>query len=386
MNFKLNAGLTRFRAVSEHDTQMTNPRSVLAQPQHDSTASCPSDCQRLGTNYLAAAKELAPNTVAQYRLETVKWLQWCRENHVTSVPEAAEKWRAYWHWRKKTSTPISWGFKAAQQRKMWAYAVETGLVAVSPVNPGSLPKLSKRREAPAEKDVERMLQPDFPVTPKSLRNQVLLVLLTTTGARISEIASLTRANLHLKEREAFVTVKGGAMGKIYLTIEAVAVINAWLIEGRPKWERKDSPDNVLLSERGGSLTRCTACKAIGQRARHRGVKMTAHQLRHRFATRLLESGATLPEVSKLLNHRALSSTLVYLHTTDQQARSAHARLNAGANTPVPRAGGLAAGAAALPPRPEGRGRQKALGAGAAKTNPKAPLNVGALEDGIEEWL
>jgi hypothetical protein len=67
---------------------------------------------------------------------------------------------------------------------------------------------------------------------------------------------------------------------------------------------------------------------LRERAKQRGLKtITPHQVRHRFATKMLESGATLMETAKLMNHKTIRSTLNYLHTSQEKARAAHERFS-----------------------------------------------------------
>jgi site-specific recombinase XerD len=182
---------------------------------------------------------------------------------------------------------------------------------------------------PDEPTFQKLMTPDYPgKTSRSLCDMALLNLLASTGCRVSEICNLTRANLDLEKRMATVTLKGGATGVVYLHREPAEIVKEWLNKGRPQCEKEASPDAVLLTEKGKKLDASAASRRIQEHCRRRGItKVTAHTLRHRFATKLLERGATLMEVQALMNHKSLSSTLVYLHTTETQARAAHARLS-----------------------------------------------------------
>jgi integrase/recombinase XerD len=56
-----------------------------------------------------------------------------------------------------------------------------------------------------------------------------------------------------------------------------------------------------------------------------GVKATLHQLRHTCASDLIADGAKLPHVQKLLGHKAISTTMLYLHIAGPELAEAMQR-------------------------------------------------------------
>lgn len=67
----------------------------------------------------------------------------------------------------------------------------------------------------------------------------------------------------------------------------------------------------------------TLGKALKAAGRHAGLakRVTAHTLRHSFATNLLAGGASITQVQELLGHNSVETTQVYLHCIPQFARS-----------------------------------------------------------------
>jgi site-specific recombinase XerD len=95
---------------------------------------------------------------------------------------------------------------------------------------------------------------------------------------------------------------------------------------RAYW-REHRPEYWLFPDRSGSqpIDRCTVLKCI--RAAAQDAKLTkpigCHTLRHSYATHLLEEGADLRTIQRLLGHRDIRSTLLYLHLTQKGIKNVH---------------------------------------------------------------
>jgi len=150
---------------------------------------------------------------------------------------------------------------------------------------------------------------------KNTKHRIALELLYYAGLRLSEVINLTwkdidfdREIIHLKE------TKGQR--------ERIIFFHEKLRESLKNCNNKDEKF-ILVSERGNKYNNRTIQQIVKNQAIKAGIKkkVTPHCLRHSFATHLLEAGADIRYIQKLLGHRNLQTTQIYTHVANRDIKN-----------------------------------------------------------------
>lgn len=150
------------------------------------------------------------------------------------------------------------------------------------------------------------------------RDRAIFTLMLRCGLRIGETANLQVSDLYLEEELPRMVVrgKGSRERTVYLSPQAVNVLVSYLAE-RPAV----SSEFVFLSY----LEEGLSTHAIHMRLLHycklAGLNFTAHQLRHSFANDLLNVDMPITSIQKLLGHRWIETTQVYVMANDRQVQA-----------------------------------------------------------------
>ncbi len=157
----------------------------------------------------------------------------------------------------------------------------------------------------------------------ALRDLAMLELMYASGLRVSELVTLRVEAVNLEAgfvrvmgkgaRERVVPVSGGTIGKI----------RDYLKHLRPRLLKGGESPYLFISQRGTAMTRQRFWQAIKGYGRMAGVRVTPHVIRHSFATHLLEGGADLRSVQKMLGHSDISTTQVYTKVTAERLKKVY---------------------------------------------------------------
>jgi site-specific recombinase XerD len=146
------------------------------------------------------------------------------------------------------------------------------------------------------------------------RDRAVLLLLARLGLRACEVVRLTLDDVDWDRGQLRVCGKGGRESFLPLTADVGEAIAAYLRRGRPT-----SPDRHIFLRcvapiRGlmeGSDGIGTIVRHALNRARVSAPHRGSHQFRHALAVRMLQLGASLPEIGRVLRHRSPQSTSLY---------------------------------------------------------------------------
>lgn len=148
----------------------------------------------------------------------------------------------------------------------------------------------------------------------ALRNHALVELVYSCGLRAAEAVGLDLVDVDFEQELVRVRGKGGKERVVPLGEVAAHTVARYLREARPQLAR-GAIDALFLSVRGHRLDTSTL----------RRLHPHPHQLRHAFATHLLEGGADLRTIQELLGHSSLSTTQVYSHVDARHLRKVYDR-------------------------------------------------------------
>jgi len=122
--------------------------------------------------------------------------------------------------------------------------------------------------------------------------------------------------------------KGGGERSLPIEVPLEVLLEAYLESRRVRFGVVRGSDALLVDNRGQGLRRGGLQYLVRQCYKHAGVNdrvargTLVHALRHTFATRLAEDGASVTEIMRLLGHASLSSSQAYIQVTDRAQREA----------------------------------------------------------------
>ena len=161
-----------------------------------------------------------------------------------------------------------------------------------------------------------------------VRDLAILELFYSAGLRISELRGVNRSDLDLlgglvkvrgKGRKERIVPVGGHAQRALREYERVR--ETLIAQVGPAAERTA----FFLSRLGKRMSPKTLHNAVVARLRgvDEGAGLSAHALRHTFATHLLDQGADLRAVQELLGHASVSTTQIYTHTSVERLKQVH---------------------------------------------------------------
>jgi len=237
----------------------------------------------------------SPQTVKSYGDGVRAYLNWCATNNKPAVLDRRQL-------REFVDGLLTAGAKPATAvarhlavRRFSGWLTEEGEQGADPLLGLKSPKLDTPVVEPLSDDELRaMLKacrgPDL----RDKRDEAILRLMFTTGARAGEVAAMEVADLNLRTDPPTVIIRRGKGGKgrvIPLAVETAAAIDKYLRARKP--HRLHNEPALWLGDRGKRFSYDAMHQSLGMRAQMAGVaNFHPHRLRHTAAHRWLSKGGS----------------------------------------------------------------------------------------------
>ncbi len=266
--------------------------------------------------HLAAERRLSPHTVAAYqrdlqdltRLVADKPLA---ELGVSDIRGAVVKLRS------QNLAPASVARHLSSWRGFYAFACRRLGYASNPCTGLRPPKAAKALPDILSPDACTQLLDGESASAADdallARDRAMFELFYSSGLRLSELTGLDLNDVDLQSGEAQVTGKGRKTRIVPVGRQALAALAAWLQQRLPL--ARDDTVALFISQRGTRLSPRSVQLRLNRWARQAGLSQHVHphQLRHAFATHVLQSSGDLRAVQEMLGHASISTTQVYTH-------------------------------------------------------------------------
>jgi len=280
--------------------------------------------------FVAAMRDghrLAPATCRADARDLDRLRTWCRQHRIETI-EALDpvRLRAFSASLARAGLdPRSIQRHLSALRRWFGWLVDEGALRSNPAADLKAPRVRRKLPETLDPDeVARLLEVPGD-RPLDIRDRAMLELCYSSGLRVSELADARWDRLDARQGLLRVIGKGDKERVVPVGRHALAALDEWR-RTVAVFASGDS-EFIFVTASGRPLGVRAIQKRIGQRARSQGLgrHVHPHQLRHSFASHILESSGDLRAVQELLGHANLSTTQIYTHLDFQHLAEVYDR-------------------------------------------------------------
>ena len=274
--------------------------------------------------YIQQEKRYSPNTITSYRKDLEDFLSFLMDREGMEELHKAEKKMVrnfIVFLSEKGLTKRSINRKISTLKSFYAFLQRISLINVSPVEGLSTLKFYPEKQIPFSKEEMQDLSVILDSGEVELLDRLIIEVLYQTGMRRAELCDLLLENVHFYRNEITVIGKGNKQRIVPISPVLMQELKVYNDE-----YRKPNPDVDLyffVTPKGKKITEKFVYLLVTRylSAVSSKRKRSPHILRHSFATHILNNGAEISKVKKMMGHASLSSTQVYTNADIEQLKN-----------------------------------------------------------------
>ena len=296
-------------------------------------------CASLLDGYLESLRVeqgASEHTIRAYRVDLEAFLRWCDRHGVDPLVTTYRELRGYLgEMDAARYSRATVNRRLSSLRGFYGWMSIVGAVKSDPASVIAGPKLARHLpHVLKHAEMERLLRvhsaTDFAGNPREqtdadMRDQAILEFLYASGARISEVAGLKLSDVDFSSHLVRVFGKGRKERIVPLHDTCLDALRLYLREARPALLNGKVTDAFFVSTRGNPMSADSMRKMFKATVSAAGLDgtLSPHDMRHTFATDLLDGEADLRSVQEMLGHASLSTTQIYTHLTPARLQEVH---------------------------------------------------------------
>ena len=254
---------------------------------------------------------LGSATQQAYQRDLKAFEQWCMSQSLDAIEDidthTIRGFAASEH--RRGLNPRSIQRRLSGLRRLFRALRQQGILQSDPTEGVKAPKV--KRKLPETLDIDQVLALlDIPTdTPIAKRDRAMLELFYASGLRVSELTALKWQDLDMTEGLVKVLGKGQKERLVPVGRHALRALEGW------RQQQPPGTEHLFTNPAGRQLSVRALQKRVAHWSQHQGLdqRVHPHQLRHSFASHILQSSGDLRAVQELLGHANLSTTQIYTH-------------------------------------------------------------------------
>lgn len=281
--------------------------------------------------YLKEEKKSSDNTCEAYMRDIKAFGEFLQRRGIVALEKAGSNDVAAYMMELKNSgkSKATINRKLSSIRTYYKFLIKKGMMKENPTEDIKSPRIERRElDYLTIEEVETLLlAPDESI--KGIRDRAILEVLYATGIRVSEIIELRLKDINL--RMGFLTLNGahGRARIVPMGSMARRALDHYILSSRPALMKDGTPDDpesiLFVNYLGEAFSRQGFWKLMKQYGRQVGLedRLTPHILRTSFAVHMVQNGADLKSLQKLMGHEDIMATRIYLSVTKNRIKDVY---------------------------------------------------------------
>lgn len=272
--------------------------------------------------YLQFEKRCSPHTVTSYKKDLEDFTQFCLKTEATADISKADK-KVIRNFivdlSENNIAKRSINRKLSSLRSFYLFLLKIGEIRVSPADAIQSLKFYAEKQIPmSEEEMQRLSDSVFSQVTDVLEKCIMEVLYQT-GIRKAELCGMMFESVNLSENELKITGKGNKQRMIPIAADLSGLLKEYTGIRKPEPEHEAF---FFVNKKGKKLTEKFVYLVVNKYLSMVTTKekRSPHILRHSFATHVLDNGAEISKVKKILGHSSLASTQVYTNANIEQLK------------------------------------------------------------------